>query len=304
MSIRTSAAAVTTALLLATSLAACAGAVSEGGGDRLPVVATTTVIADLVRNVGGDLVEVEPLVPAGGEPHTFDPDPSDVTSIESAAIIFANGLGLDDWLGDLVADASAGAPLVMLGENLRGVAYRQGGEHEGAGLDPHVWLNVAYAKLYVARIADELAAVDSGHADAYRSNADAYAGDLDALDAYARDTLRAIPEANRSVVSFHDAFGYFADAYGLIVVDTVVEAPGQDPSAGEVAALIDAIRASAVRAILAESQFPTNLVDRIAEETGATVVANLHSDSLGNPPADSYLGMIRTDVDAIAEALR
>jgi zinc/manganese transport system substrate-binding protein len=106
------------------------------------------------------------------------------------------------------------------------------------------------------------------------------------------------------VVSFHEAFGYFASAYGLTIVETVVDAPGQDPSAGEVAALIDEVRTAGVSAILAEAQFPADLVERIAEETGVTVVADLHSDSLGDPPADSYLGMLRADVDAIAAALR
>lgn len=304
---------------LALVLAACglpgAGASASPGDEQLEVVATTTVIADLVSNVGGERVTVAALVPPGGEPHTFDPSPSDVTRLESAGVVFANGLGLDEWLADLVTDAGTAASIVELGEDLPGVEYREASAHEEAeaheeeaaheeGLDPHVWLNVAYAKSYVERIGDELAAVDPDGGEIYRANADAYAAELDELDAYARDTLTTIPEEARAVVSFHEAFGYFADAYGLRIVDTVVEAPGQDPSAGEVAALVDEIRANGVRAILAESQFPTDLVDRIAEETGATVVADLYSDSVGEPPVDTYVAMIRFDVDAIAEALR
>jgi manganese/iron transport system substrate-binding protein len=295
---------ILTALLLVASGTGCARQ-SATGGERLTVIATTTVIADFVANVGGDLVDVRSLVPPGGEPHTFDPAPSDITRLESAAIVFANGLGLDEWLADLVADAGTAAPVVELGENLDGVDYRQlaaeGSADHADTVDPHVWLNAAYAGLYVERIADELAAIDPANADAYATGADAYGRELDELDAYARETLRAIPAENRKVVSFHEAFGYFADAYGLTVVDTVVEAPGQDPSAGEVAALIDEIRARDVRAILAEEQFPTDLVDRIAEETGATVVADLFSDSLGE--GETYLAGVRADVDAIAEAL-
>jgi ABC-type Zn uptake system ZnuABC Zn-binding protein ZnuA len=303
---------------LALVLVACRpglGGPAIADDERLEVVATTTVIADLVSNVGGERVAVAALVPPGGEPHTFDPSPSDVTRLESAAIVFANGLGLDDWLADLVSDAGTEAPIVELGEDLPGVEYRdaaaheEGAEHEedaapAEGIDPHVWLNVAYARAYVERIADELSAIHPDGAEAYRANAEAYAEELDELDAYARDTLGAIPADGRAVISFHEAFGYFADAYGLTIVDTVVDAPGQDPSAGEVAALIDEIRANDVRAILAESQFPTDLVDRIAEETGVVVVADLYSDSVGEPPIDTYVAMISFDVDAIAGALR
>lgn len=267
------------ALLVGATLVACSAGTGGGNGSRLQVVTTTTVLADFVRNVGGALVEVHPLVPPGAEPHTFEPVPSDVTRIESAAIVFANGLGLDAWITELVSAAGTSTPIIFVGEDLPGVDYRQAAPPE-EGTDPHVWLNVAYAIGYVARIADELAAVDPSGAEAYRAGAERYRAELEQLDAYARDTLGAIPEANRSVVSFHEAFGYFAAAYGLTVVDTVVDAPGQDPSAGEVAALIDEIRASGVRAILAEAQFPTALVERIGEETGATVVAGLFSDSL------------------------
>jgi ABC-type Zn uptake system ZnuABC Zn-binding protein ZnuA len=263
---------------------------------------------------------VRALVPAGGEPHTFDPSPSDVTRLEDAGLVVQNGLGLDDWLADLVADAGTEAPIIVLGEDLEGVEYRSAGAHDeheepeqhpeesGHGaedaLDPHLWLNAAYAALYVERIADALADADPLGAEAYGANGDAFSAELGELDRYARETLGAIPAERRKVVSFHEAFGYFADAYGLTIVDTVVDAPGQDPSAGAVAALIDEIELSGAAAILAEAQFPTDLVDRIAEETGATVVADLHSDSLGPPPADTFVGMLRADVDAIAAALR
>jgi manganese/iron transport system substrate-binding protein len=305
-----------TAAAVALAVSACNPAGSDGGGrDRVVVVATTSVLADLVAQVGGELVEVRSLVPAGGEPHTFEPSPSDVIAVGDAALIVQNGLGLDEWMAGIASDSGTDAPIVVLAEDLDGVEYRAGGEHaEEAGnanqsaatesLDPHLWLNAAYAALYVERIADALADVDPDGATTYAANADAYKVELDELDDYARQTLAAIPAERRRIVSFHDAFGYFADAYGLTVVDTVVDAPGQDPSAGEVAALLDEIERNGVIAILAEAQFPTDLVDRIAEETGATVVAGLNSDSLGEPPADTYVGLLRADVDAIAEALR
>jgi ABC-type Zn uptake system ZnuABC Zn-binding protein ZnuA len=306
-----------TPLILAFVVAACAAPAGTAGA-RLQVVATTTVLADLVRNVAGDGVDVRSIVPAGGEPHTFDPTPSDVARIGSADLVIANGLGLDDWVAELVADAGATAPVVHLGEDLEGVAYRHAEEDHGdggdegeedehgheEGTDPHLWLNVAYAGRYVERIRDALSSVDPDHADAYAANATTYLAELATLDDEVRDLFADVPTANRRVVSYHEAFGYFADAYGLEVVATVTDAPGQDPSAGDVAALIDEVRATGVRAILAEAQFPTELAERIAEETGIVVVTDLYSDSLGPPPDDSYVGMVRSTASRIAEVLR
>lgn len=293
-------------LLVAALLAACgAGGTTpdpSGGAGTVRVVATTTILADLVAQVGGGHVTVDSLVPNGGEVHTFDPTPSDVRRLAEADLVVRNGLGLDDWLADLVADAGTGAPVVALGEGLEGVDYLAG-DHEGEGPNPHLWLNVAYAARYAARIAAELAAVDPAHAEDYRAGLAAYAAVLADLDASAKATLGAVPEADRTVISFHDAFPYFAAAYGLTIDGTVVDAPGQDPSAGEVAGLIQAVRANGVRAIFAEAQFNDDLVRTIADETGATVVADLYTDTLGDPPLDSYVDVMTWNVGQVAAAL-
>jgi ABC-type Zn uptake system ZnuABC Zn-binding protein ZnuA len=265
------------------------------------VVATTTVIADLVALVGGDRVSVRSLVPAGGEPHTYDPRPSDVIAFSDADLVVMNGLGLDDWVVGLVSEAGSAAPVIRLGEDLPGVDYIV--DEEG-GVNPHLWLDVSYARAYVPRIAAALASVDEAGTAGYEARAVAYDAELADLDDDARQRLAAIPTDRRRVVSFHDAFPYFARAYGLELVGVVVEAPGQDPSAGEVAALIDAIDEAGVSAILSESQFPADLVEQIAAETGVVVVADLYSDSLGNPPADSFVGIIAWDVGRLVEALR
>lgn len=305
--------AVVTALSLAALVAACGGpgATSDGSSTPAPgavrVVATTTVLADLVANVGGTGVAVSSLVPKGGEVHTFDPSPSDVRRVAEADVVVMNGLGLDEWLGDLVADAGATATVVELGEDLEGVEYIAGeadDDHGGEAVNPHLWMDVSYAAKYVERIVDALVAADPAGADTYRSAGDAYRAELAELDAWARDTLAAIPLADRGVVSFHDAFPYYARAYGLTVVDTIVDAPGQDPSAGALADLIAVIRANDVAAILSEAQFSPEIVTTIADETGATVVSDLYTDSLGDPPADSFVGIIRWDTERILEALR
>jgi ABC-type Zn uptake system ZnuABC Zn-binding protein ZnuA len=284
-------------LILAT-LTACGGSASPPP-PGLRVVATTTVLADLVQQVGGDRVILTALVPKGGEVHTFDPRPSDIVAVTNARLVFLNGLGLDDWAERLAGDSGSSATVVRLGE----LVAEERRIVENGRPNPHLWLDVANAIDYVEAIAAALTEADPAGGSEYRAARDLYVERLRALDREVRDRLAAVPEANRVVVSFHDAFPYFARAYGLRVVGTVVKAPGQDPSAGDVAALIDEIRRTGARAVLAEAQFSADLARTIAGETGATVVADLYTDSLGNPPADTYEGIVRWDVERIVAAL-
>jgi ABC-type Zn uptake system ZnuABC Zn-binding protein ZnuA len=313
-----------TTLLVAGALllASCSGSATGGSPsprpDALRVVATTTVLGDLVQQVGGEDVSVHSLVPKGGEVHTFDPSPSDATAVADAQLLVMNGLGLDEWLGDIATDAGASdIPVVELAEDLEdvtylvGEAYEQGEEHQeeegghaGEEFNPHLWLNVGYAILYVERLTDTLAEIDPDSADAYRARSAEYVSELEALDAETRDQMGTIPDEKRRVISFHEAFPYFAEAYGLEIIGTVVEAPGQDPSAGEVAALIDAIESEGASAIFTEAQFPTTAAERISDETGIAIVGSLYTDSLGDPPADSYAGMMRRNVEQVVAALQ
>jgi ABC-type Zn uptake system ZnuABC Zn-binding protein ZnuA len=312
-------------------LAACgsgAGA-SEGSnpeGDALRVVATTTVFADLVHQVGGDLVEVTSLIPAGGDPHTFEPTPTDASAVGDADLLVMNGLGMDEWLRELTADAGAeNVPVVELAEDLEGVEYLEGHEHghegeeghageshaegeeghdhEGEAANPHLWLNVEYAVKYVERIVAALSAADPDDAETYASQGDAYIAELEALNAEIGEQMESIPDENRRIISFHEAFPYFAEAYGLTIVGTVIEVPGQDPSAGEVTELLDAIEEEGASAIFTEAQFPTSVAERISEESGIPIVGTLYNDSLGEPPADTYVGMMRWNVDQVVQAL-
>jgi ABC-type Zn uptake system ZnuABC Zn-binding protein ZnuA len=289
------------ALVLALGLAGC----GAGGApdDRLHVVSTTTVFADMVARVGGPLVESVSLVPKGGEVHTFDPTPSDVRHLVEADLVVRNGLGLDDWLAGLARDAGTKAPVVALGEDLPGVRYLGGDAAGGGPVNPHLWLDVANARLYAARIAASLAAADPAHAAEYRARAETYDAELAALDSETRSRLAAIPEADRRIISFHDAFPYFAAAYGLTVSGTIVEAPGQDPSAATVEELVRTIKREGIRAIFAEAQFNDSLARAIAAETDAVVVSDLYTDTLGDAPLDSYVAMMRSNVDRVVEAL-
>jgi len=293
-------------LLLALLLAACGGgAGTPSGGSGAPaltVVATSTVFADMVRNVGGDRVAVTSLVPAGTDVHTYQAKPGDLRAVASADVIVMNGLGLDDWLDSTISAASAGAPVIRLAVDLPGVELLPG--DEPGTQNPHLWLDVAHARRYAARIGEALATADPGGAPQYQATGAAYDARLADLDAWVRAQIATIAPMDRKFVTFHDALPYFARAYGLTVVGVAVEAPGQDPSAGEIAALIDAIRATAVKAIFSEDQFPTRLVDQIGRETGATVEADLFTDSLGADPVTSYEALIRWDVGQIVAALR
>ena len=301
---------LTVVALLVVAACATPGSSPSADPNALRVVATTTVLADFVARVGGDRVVVTSVVPPGGEVHTFDPSPQAIVELTRADVIVANGLGLDEWLADLATDAGATAPIVELAEDLDGVEYIESGaddhdeDDDHGPFNPHLWLDVSNARAYIARIAGVLAEAAPDGASDYRANAGAYDAELAALDAWAREQLEAVPPANRRIVSFHEAFPYLAHAYGLEIVGVVVDAPGQDPSAGEIAALVEAIRDAEVKAVFGEAQFSDALVRTIADETGTRVETRLYNDSLGDPPADSYLGMMRWNVERIVEALR
>jgi ABC-type Zn uptake system ZnuABC Zn-binding protein ZnuA len=303
------------ALTLALSGCAAASGSPAPADGRIRVVASTAVLADLASHAGGDRVVADSLVPAGADPHTFSPRPSTLRKVADADVIVMNGLGLDEWIRPLVAEAKKpSAILVELAPSQEGVTYLAGAPEDGSSsvatavpggpVNPHLWLDAAYAEKYVTRIAEALAAVRPADAAAIAATSEAYRATLRDLDASIRTRLAAIPAANRRVVSFHDAFPYYAAAYGLDVVGVVVAAPGQEPSAGEVAALVDAIRSTGTRAILAEAQFNPRVADRISEETGATIVSDLYTDTLGPAPADSYMGIMTWDTDRIVEALQ
>ncbi len=270
--------------------------------DAVRVVATTTVLADMVSQVGGTRVDVHSLVPKGGEVHTFDPTPADVEQITRADLIVRNGLGLDDWLTSLVEDAGTSAPVITLGDNLDGVTYLAGEGAPGT-MNPHVWMNVADGTKYVDRIEAALTAVHPADGALFSQRANAYRTRLAALDTQIRDRLAAVPQADRAVVSFHDAFPYFAAAYGLTIVGTVVDAPGQDPSAGAIAKLIHEMQAAGAHVIFSEAQFNDALVQAIAADAGAIVVNDLYDDTLGNAPADTYEGMMSWNADRVIEAV-
>jgi zinc/manganese transport system substrate-binding protein len=304
--------------------AACGDTDAAGGATT--IVATTTVLGDVAGEIAGDDATVRVLIPVGADPHDYQPSSQDVAAIQRADLVVANGLGLEDGLVDVLDAAVADGARVLeiapgvdplpFGEHLdddhdddhgdEAALEEDAGGHDDGNEDPHVWLDPLRMADAAGLIAAELAAVD-GSVD-WGARAEAYAGELRAADAEIVEILRAVPDANRKLVTNHDALGYFADRYGFEVIGTVV--PGgatlAEPSSAELAALVEEIEAEGVRAIFAETTEPSVLADAIAAETGGTVeVVELYTGSLGEPGsgADTLIGMLITNARRIAEAL-
>jgi zinc/manganese transport system substrate-binding protein len=297
-------------LLTLLTVAACGGSPNSSATapiNAYQVITTTSIFADLAKMALGDAAHIESIIPAGVDVHTFEPSPSDVEKIQSADLIIANGLGLDGWIGSLTEAAGKGeADTLLLGEGLdqeSGWVYLSNAETPGT-IDPHIWLDPKGAALYVQRIADHVSRNAPDLAQRIAATSADGVARINAIDADLTVDFAAIDPDQRKIVTMHDAFGYFARAYGIKIVGVAVASPGQDPSAQEIRALIDAIRAAGVTALFSEVQLPSKVLDQIAAETGATVLQDLYSDALGASPADSYLGVMRTNADAILGALR
>jgi ABC-type Zn uptake system ZnuABC Zn-binding protein ZnuA len=299
---------VLTLAVLSAWLAACqpAPAPTADVGGKLKVVAMFSVIGELVQNVGGDKVTLTTLVGPGQDTHTFEPSPADAKALAEAALVLENGLGFETWLDDLYTASGSRATRIVVTD---GVETRTATEGEEAGeTDPHVWHSVANVIEMVRNIRDALAKADSVNATTYQANADQYIAELEALDAWVFEQVKTLPAERRKLVTTHDTFGYFADRYGFEVVGTVLPSTteGASPSAQELAALVEAVKAEAVPAVFAENVSSNALLNQVAAEAGVEVVASLYTDALGPPGSegDTYLKMVRYNVTTIVAALR
>lgn len=271
----------------------------------LPVVATTGIVADLVAQIGGARVTVRSLLPVNADPHDFEPAPADLVAVEGAAAVFRHGLGLDAFADGLIGNADGEMPVVQV---TAGIATLPSAEEDFAEGDPHVWFDPLRVVAMVDTIAAGLTEIDPAGAATYEARRVAYGADLRALDAAIEEAVATVPEERRKIVTNHDALGYFADRYGLIVVGTVIPSleTTAEPSAREVATLIETIEREGVPAIFAENTTEPGLARELAAETGVRIVDDLYTDALGpaGSGADTYLGLMRTDTVIIVEALR
>lgn len=271
-------------------------------GQRLAVVASFSILADLARNVGGDRIEVFALVGPDGDAHVYQPTPADVGKVAAAKLVIVNGLGLEGWIDRLIEASRAQAPVVVATKGV--TPRREEGGHGGD--DPHAWQSVADAEIYVANIRDGLISIDPSGADTYRANAERYLARLADLDEETRATIAEIPEQRRRIISTHDAFAYFGAAYGLRFIAPEGGSTEAEPSARDVAKIIRQIRAEKIPAVFLENISDPRLTKRIAAESGAKIGGTLFSDALSptGGPAATYIELVRHNVRELAAALK
>ncbi len=229
-----------------------------------------------------------------------------MTLLAEARVIFFNGAGLEEWWSKTIRSVKKpGIPVVELSKGLATLTLPGEGHGHATEPDPHAWLDPILAKTYVERIRETLSRIDPAHAAAYAERATAYQGELDALDAWIRGEIAQIPVTRRKLVTFHDAFQYFAKRYDLVVKGYIVTSPGKEPSAKALADLVRRIKQEKIPAVFAEADFNAKLLEVLARDAGVRVVTNLYDGSLSDgPPADSYLNLMRHNVTTIASALR
>jgi zinc/manganese transport system substrate-binding protein len=266
--------------------------------DRLDVVASFSILGDFVKNVGGDKASVTTLVGPNGDVHVYTPAPDDARTVAAARLLIVNGLGLEGWLPRLQQAAGSKAPIVAASS---GVAPLEA----GSDTDPHAWQSVANARIYVANIRDALIAADPADTDAFRANATRYLSELDALDAEVRAAVAKIPPERRKVISTHDAFGYFARAYGIAFIAPIGVSTESEPSARDVAGIIAQVKAGKIPAVFLENMSDPRLIRQIASETGAKVGGTLFSDALTDEKGDAptYIALVRHNIKALTSAL-
>lgn len=274
--------------------------------DKIKAVASFSILGDMVKQVGGDRVEVTTLVGPDGDAHVYEPTPADARNLAASNILFVNGLGFEGWMDRLEKSSGFKGPVVVAS---KGVSPRQMVEDEDGKTeeitDPHAWQSLANGKIYVANIRDGLIAADPAGKATYEANAAAYLDAITKEEAAVKDTLGKLPEDRRRIITSHDAFGYFGAAYGIEVIAPEGVSTESEASAKDVAKIIRQIKAGKIPAVFIENITDHRLLDQIARETGAKIGGTLYTDALSAPdgPAPTYLGMFRHNVETLSQAL-
>lgn len=288
--------------VLAAGLIAVSGSATARVYAPVDVVATFSILGDMVRQVGGDRVRVTTLVGPDSDAHVYQPTPADARAVAAARLLVINGLGFEGWI-DRLKEASGYKGRVVTataGVETRRMANRDQGE-----IDPHAWQSLANARIYVRNIADGLVAIDPAGAEIYRGNAARYMEEIDAVEAQVREAVDSLPAERRKVVTSHDAFGYLAAAYGIEFFAPVGFSTDAEASAGDVARLIRQIKREEIPAVFVENISDRRLLDQIVRETGARIGGTLYSDALSKEdgPAGTHLGMMLHNIRTLVSAL-
>jgi zinc/manganese transport system substrate-binding protein len=290
-------------LALAVMLGLSAGA---DAADKVKAVASFSILGDMVREVGGDRVEVVTLVGPNGDAHVYQPTPADAKNLVTAQILFVNGLGFEGWMERLEKSSGFKGKTVVVSERVkpRTMVEEEGGKPETI-TDPHAWQDLENGKIYVANIRDGLIAVNPEGKAVYEANAAKYLDAIAREDTAVKEAVAALPKARRKIITSHDAFGYFGAAYGLEIIAPEGVSTESEASARDVAKIIRQIKAQHIPAVFIENVTDHRLLDQIARETGAKIGGELYSDALSGPdgPAATYLEMFRHNVGALTAAL-
>lgn len=289
--------------LMAGSLASAVLGPTRSWASSEGVVASFSILADLARRVGGNLINVTSLVPPDADVHVFQPDAASSRSLAAANMLVENGLGLEGWLTRL-AQASDFHGVRVIASH--GVTPRQMREGDAIALDPHAWQNPRNGVIYVENIAAGLAAADPSHRDAWHTNATAFIAEITQTDAWIAAQFAAIPAAARRIVTTHDAFGYYGDRYGVTFLAAEGISTDAEPSAKGIAALVRQVKQERVHMVFLENMTDSRITRTLAQETGATVAGPLYSDALSKPdgPAPDYISMLRYNTAWFVRAMQ
>lgn len=290
--------------------AACGFAAGTAGADPLRVVASFSILGDLTQRIGGERIAVHTLVGAGGDAHVYQPTPADARTLAQAQLVVVNGLGFEGWIDRLVKSSGYRGTVVRASTGIRTLKRVDDGhdhgdhDHEG-GIDPHAWQDLANGLRYIDNIAGALAVADPAGRDAYLANAAKYKQEIAALDGELKNAFKAIPRERCKAVTTHDAFAYFARAYGITFIAPVGVNTDAEPSAADVGRIIKQIRREKIPAVFIENVTDPRLLERIRQESGARVGGTLYSDSLSKAdgPAPTYLEMMRNNARTLITAL-
>jgi zinc/manganese transport system substrate-binding protein len=296
---------VTTAIVLALLLLlGLSGGVEAA--DKVKAVASFSILGDMVKQVGGDRVEVVTLVPPDSDAHVFDPTPADAKTLASSQLFFVNGLGFEGWMERLEKSSGFKGKTIVASQGVKPhtMVEEEGGTPETI-TDPHAWQDLANGKVYVANIRDGLIAADPDGKAVYEANAAKYLDAIATEETAVKQALAALPEARRKIITSHDAFGYFGAAYGLEIIAPEGVSTESEASAQDVAKIIRQIKEEKIPAVFLENVTDHRLLDQIARETGAKIGGTLYSDALSGPdgPAPTYLDMFRHNVGTLTAAL-
>jgi zinc/manganese transport system substrate-binding protein len=275
----------------------------------LHVVASISILGDLVKQVGGDTVEVTTLVGPDQDAHAFQPTPADGKKILHASIVFVNGLGLEGWMDRLIISTEYKGSVISVSKGINRTLTLKEDDSESAHktiTDPHAWQNIANTRIYIKNIAEALIVTSPENAALFREKASVLDKELAELDMWVKTEIATVPPSKRKVISSHDAFGYFAQAYGITFMAPVGINTEAEPSAKMMAHLIEQIRKNGVKAIFFENMMNQKLVKQLTEEAGATVGPPLYADALSsrNGPASNYQSMIKYNVTKLVEGMQ